>query len=558
MENGWDLPPKGFVKVNVFGVFFHNPLSNGNTSGLGIVVRDSEGDILLMVSGSLQIMNERANELWAMLLGLRACLYVREHNVILETEDGEAVAEWEGWKAYIDPTYEDVIRSLVKRTTDKRLKLHVSVVNESKNHLARYLAKDGALNRTLPVIMPKPFGRVREIWHLDMGLGTTEFGFDLVTEEQYRKIKEGDSNEAMGQFNPDAEGSRDMECSGFISEKFIRVLTAADTTLDELKIPRDFVRKYGSRLEDSLLLKFRNGYEIAVVFKNERGSLLGVFSIFEDFGLEGGKMLLFEYNGVRDFNVFVIGKDLTEIIYPNIVHFTQNRRPRTVSLKNGGLKYVHFVKEEEPLYDEFEPPFSFKERCGMLQGYHTFLFSNGKKTVGQYNHENGKYQGLAKICSILGLQNFGKFNLVLFSYEEMYVTTVSVFDDHFLEVFLPGTPLSSGLNSHNPTVRGRIEITIQPCHMYKYSYGVDISTEYNGITNFWRNIDYITVYAAGSAWKLQVRYRGGGESQRTAIKDGWMQFRDDLGLVAGDVLVLECADSSIQHFCVQVIKNHGE
>lgn len=89
------------------------------------------------------------------------------------------------------------------------------------------------------------------------------------------------------------------------------------------------MRKYGSRLEDSLLLKFRNGYEIAVVCKNERGSLLGVFSIFEDFGLEGGKMLLFEYNGVRDFNVFVIGKDLTEIIYPNIVHFTQNRRPRT-------------------------------------------------------------------------------------------------------------------------------------------------------------------------------------------------------------------------------------
>ena len=54
-----------------------------------------------------------------------------------------------------------------------------------------------------------------------------------------------------------------------------------------------------------------------------------------------------------------------------------------------------------------------------------------------------------------------------------------------------------------------------------------------------------------------MRHRG-GKSQRTAIKDGWMQFRDDLGLVAGDVVVLECADSSIQHFCVQVMKNHGE
>ncbi|KAL8093955.1 hypothetical protein AgCh_035728 [Apium graveolens] len=221
MEMGWSLPPKGFVKVNMFGVFCENPLPNGNRSGLGIDVRDSNGDILLMVTGSLQILNERVNELWSLLLGLRGCLYVWKHKVILETEHVEAVAEWEAWSSFIDPRYSDVIRSLVKRRTDKRLKLHVSVVNESKNQLARFLAKDGALNRTLPVIMARPFGRVKEIWHRDMGLGTTDMGFDLVTEEQYRKIKEGDFNE-------------DMEWSGVVVEKFIKVLTAFDTTLDEM------------------------------------------------------------------------------------------------------------------------------------------------------------------------------------------------------------------------------------------------------------------------------------------------------------------------------------
>ncbi|KAL8131728.1 hypothetical protein AgCh_007597 [Apium graveolens] len=157
MENDWSLPPKRVVKVNVFGIFSENPLPNGN----------------------------------------RGCLYVRKHKVILETEHVEAVAEWEIWSSFIDPRYSDVIRSLVKRMTDKRLKLHVSVVNESKNQLARFLAKDGALNRTLPVIMARPFGRVKEILHRDMGLGTTEMGFDLVTEDQYRKIKEGDSEEGV-------------------------------------------------------------------------------------------------------------------------------------------------------------------------------------------------------------------------------------------------------------------------------------------------------------------------------------------------------------------------
>ena len=39
-------------------------------------------------------------------------------------------------------------------------------------------------------------------------------------------------------------------------------------------------------------------------------------------------MLLFEFNGSRDFNVIVIGNDLRKIEYRNIVHFGQKKRPR--------------------------------------------------------------------------------------------------------------------------------------------------------------------------------------------------------------------------------------
>ena len=39
-------------------------------------------------------------------------------------------------------------------------------------------------------------------------------------------------------------------------------------------------------------------------------------------------MLLFEFNGSRDFNVIVIGNDLRKIEYPNIVHFGRKKRPR--------------------------------------------------------------------------------------------------------------------------------------------------------------------------------------------------------------------------------------
>ncbi|WOG86594.1 hypothetical protein DCAR_0205809 [Daucus carota subsp. sativus] len=114
MELGWELPPKGFVKVNVYGIFRETPLANGNRSGLGVLVRDSDGQILAMVSGALQIVNKRVNELWAMLMGLKCCLYVGKHQVILKTEHAEVLAEWEGWQKFVDPCYSDVIESLVQ------------------------------------------------------------------------------------------------------------------------------------------------------------------------------------------------------------------------------------------------------------------------------------------------------------------------------------------------------------------------------------------------------------------------------------------------------------
>lgn len=84
----------------------------------------------------------------------------------------------------------------------------------------------------------------------------------------------------------------------------------------------------------------------------------------------------------------------------------------------------------------------------------------------------------------------------------------------------------------------------------------DIPTEFSQITSFWHRKDYIKVYTGDKIWKLQVRKRG-CKGQRRAIKDGWMEFRDDLGLAVGDVLVFEGADYCGEHFAVQVVKNSG-
>ena len=81
-------------------------------------------------------------------------------------------------------------------------------------------------------------------------------------------------------------------------------------------------------MQESFLLKFRNGYELPVDLSADDWTLYGLSKLYEDFGLNGGEFLVFEYNGKNDFNVYVIGSDLIEIEYPNVVHYLQKNRPR--------------------------------------------------------------------------------------------------------------------------------------------------------------------------------------------------------------------------------------
>ena len=72
------------------------------------------------------------------------------------------------------------------------------------------------------------------------------------------------------------------------------------------------------------------------------------------------------------------------------------------------------------------------------------MFSNGKKIEGGYTHDFGKFYDLRKFCLILSIEDFSQFNLILLTYKEIGVTTISVFGDNFVEVIFLGTPLSPG------------------------------------------------------------------------------------------------------------------
>lgn len=55
MEKKWELPKRGYIKINVHEVHYDAVLPNGNNSGIGVVLRDEEGDVLCMLSGTKNI-----------------------------------------------------------------------------------------------------------------------------------------------------------------------------------------------------------------------------------------------------------------------------------------------------------------------------------------------------------------------------------------------------------------------------------------------------------------------------------------------------------------------
>lgn len=105
----------------------------------------------------------------------------------MQTEVEAALREREEWKWFVYIRHERVVQQLNQRLTDENLVLRKRVIVESENRLVRYLTEDGATNSNSSVRIYRPFGRVRELWHLNMGLGFIGKGFMLMDEEDYEE-----------------------------------------------------------------------------------------------------------------------------------------------------------------------------------------------------------------------------------------------------------------------------------------------------------------------------------------------------------------------------------
>lgn len=84
MQKTWDYPKEGYVKINVHALSLAHSLPNDNTNGVGIVIRDDEGKLVNIVSGTIRNVTVRGCELWAMLAGLRSGFFFKKNKIELE------------------------------------------------------------------------------------------------------------------------------------------------------------------------------------------------------------------------------------------------------------------------------------------------------------------------------------------------------------------------------------------------------------------------------------------------------------------------------------------
>lgn len=179
----WIMPRKDKVKINVHGCFFEVPLPNGNRTGIGLVVRNSKGKILRMIAGSLEFINRRLNEYQALLEGCKCAYLELWEDFILECDHLDSFWEWKNSTLEgVHPDHAHLVQQLNQRQADRNFRMEVTLCDANANALATYLAHHGAENFKNMVIIEQPFGRVRELWNLDMGLGSADPRFVAIHE----------------------------------------------------------------------------------------------------------------------------------------------------------------------------------------------------------------------------------------------------------------------------------------------------------------------------------------------------------------------------------------
>lgn len=171
MALNWIPPPMGTLKVNVHGAAFAHPMPNGNTTGIGVILRTSNGNMVNCIAGVIPGLSPLGAQLWAVQVGLRRAFVEGARSVILETDNMQAFAAIQFAHLHQHPELDDLIHQILTRIRDPNWFCSFRFVYSVRNNSATYLSLLGGELFCRLYVFYEPIGQLAELMDLDMGLG---------------------------------------------------------------------------------------------------------------------------------------------------------------------------------------------------------------------------------------------------------------------------------------------------------------------------------------------------------------------------------------------------
>ncbi|KAL6526203.1 hypothetical protein OROMI_029843 [Orobanche minor] len=109
--------------------------------------------------------------------------------------------------------------------------------------------------------------------------------------------------------------------------RFFKIIM--DSKADNIKIPVEFMKRYGHNLPNRVGLKVPSGstMEVGLNHSNDRTLLQKGWKEFKErYSIGYGQFLMFEYNGKSEFNVLIFDTTALEINYPSDADDHSNKR----------------------------------------------------------------------------------------------------------------------------------------------------------------------------------------------------------------------------------------
>lgn len=135
MEYHWLLPQPGVVKVNVHGATPFIPFQNGNTHGMGIILRNAEGELLKLSTGVLPASSSLENKLNAIHQGMIRAFEDNYKEVVVETENLDAFLIIKNFPHNVPQDLANVAKQIFIRLNDPRWKCIIAFIFPGRNPL---------------------------------------------------------------------------------------------------------------------------------------------------------------------------------------------------------------------------------------------------------------------------------------------------------------------------------------------------------------------------------------------------------------------------------------